>query len=466
MSELKFDTKNYRIHGEKNLRLIGKSLSECGAGRSILIDKEDCIIAGNGVYQKAKEMSLPVRVIESDGTELIAIKRTDLTNKDDRRKALALADNYTSDTSVFDVDMILEDFSTEDLDAWEFSVSDVSIGDFPVVNTKRNQERAGSVEEHFIIPPFSILDTRSGRWQERKRAWLSLGIKSESGREEDLAFSHSAQPPRIYEIRNKLREATGIDPSWDDITDYCNKNNIKMADGTSIFDPVLCELIYRWFNTEKGIILDPFSGGSVRGIVAAHLGMTYYGVDLRREQIEANIANANDVLKGKRMPYWECADSRDIDKLFFNEKYDLLFSCPPYADLEVYSDDPRDLSNMKYEDFLEIYREIIRKSCFMLSDNRFAVFVVSEVRDKKGVYRNFVHDTIDAFRRAGLVYYNEIILVNQTGGLAMRISNQFNKSRKIGRHHQNVLVFYKGSVSAIKENYPALDFSDDVLFQE
>lgn len=122
MSELKFDPKNYRIHGEKNKRLIQKSLVDCGAGRSILIDKEDCIIAGNGVYEQAQELGLKVRIIESDGTELIAIKRTDLKKEDARRKALALADNYTSDTSVFDVEAILEDFTEEDIDAWEFSI--------------------------------------------------------------------------------------------------------------------------------------------------------------------------------------------------------------------------------------------------------------------------------------------------------------------------------------------------------
>ncbi|MDR1594636.1 MAG: hypothetical protein LBS43_09185 [Prevotellaceae bacterium] len=127
--EIKLDEKNYRIHDEKNLRLIGKSLTDCGAGRSILIDSEGCIIAGNGVYRKAQDMGLPVRVIESDGTELIAIKRTDLATEDNRRKALALADNYTSDTSVFDIDLVIENFSTEELDAWEFSISNINLND-------------------------------------------------------------------------------------------------------------------------------------------------------------------------------------------------------------------------------------------------------------------------------------------------------------------------------------------------
>lgn len=151
MSELKFDPKNYRIHGDKNKRLIQKSLVDCGAGRSILIDKEDCIIAGNGVYEQAQELGLKVRVIESDGTELIAIKRTDLKTEDARRKALALADNYTSDTSVFDIEAVMEDFTPDELDLWEFSI-DVSTLDIGSESTE-NKTTSDDVYTNKIITP-------------------------------------------------------------------------------------------------------------------------------------------------------------------------------------------------------------------------------------------------------------------------------------------------------------------------
>lgn len=151
MSELKFDPKNYRIHGEKNKRLIQKSLVDCGAGRSILIDKEDCIIAGNGVYEQAQELGLKVRVIESDGTELIAIKRTDLKTEDARRKALALADNYTSDTSVFDIEAVMEDFTPDELDLWEFSI-DVSTLDIDSESTEK-KATSDDVYTNKIISP-------------------------------------------------------------------------------------------------------------------------------------------------------------------------------------------------------------------------------------------------------------------------------------------------------------------------
>lgn len=122
VSEIKLDPRNYRIHGEENKRLIRKSLTECGAGRSILVDKNDIVIAGNGVYEQAQELGLKVRVIESDGTELIAIKRTDLSTKDEKRKLLALVDNRASDSSQFNFAAIVEDFCLEELNDWNMDL--------------------------------------------------------------------------------------------------------------------------------------------------------------------------------------------------------------------------------------------------------------------------------------------------------------------------------------------------------
>ncbi len=83
-------------------------------------------------------------------------------------------------------------------------------------------------------------------------------------------------------------------------------------------------------------------------------------------------------------------------------------------------------------------------TCSLLKPNRFAVFVVGEVRDKAGNYYGFVPDTIAAFRAAGLHYYNEGILVTAAGSLPIRAGKQFRSSRKFGKTHQNCLVFVKG----------------------
>lgn len=114
-AEIKFDERNYRKHSDKNKKIIKKSLKELGAGRSILLDKENSLIAGNGVYEQAQALGIPVRVIETDGSELIAVKRTDLATADDKRRKLALADNAASDLSEFDVPALQADWSKDAL---------------------------------------------------------------------------------------------------------------------------------------------------------------------------------------------------------------------------------------------------------------------------------------------------------------------------------------------------------------
>lgn len=422
--------------------------------------------------------------------------------------------------------------------------------------------------------------------------------------------------------------------------------------GTSIFDPVLCEIAYRWFCPPGGLVLDPFAGGSVRGIVAAYLGRRYIGVDLSERQCEANrvqheaifaekppadpaapvsvkISAAMARLKfngcdpdyirdvchasccqssaapggtlitihpseqkaiearggiveagllqsiGKRCPFksaddlcglhftpdkpfgciaspftltqagtlivrnrykmLKCYDDgrrqpaykafrASLDLIFGPEEaaridreldagggdlmasmsrknYDMLrdndaikrgeldggepasaewiagdsrqalpaceadfvFSCPPYADLERYSDDPADISTMDYPAFREAYFDIIKQACARLKPDSFAAFVVGEVRDKRGHYVDFIGDTVQAFRDAGLEYYNEGILITAVGSLPIRVGRQFSGARKLGKTHQNVLVFVKGSGKRAAERCGPVEV-DESLF--
>jgi DNA modification methylase len=347
---------------------------------------------------------------------------------EEQRREFIVKDNVSLGT--WDFDALAEGWNIDDLEEWGVDLEWNEVEDERLTNPKKLSDR-------FIIPPFSVLDTKQGNWRKRKNYWLSLGIKSELGRE-----------------NNSLGLANIKD------YDYEYKSVYDISNGTSIFDPVLCELAYLWFNVPKGKILDPFAGGSVRGIVAAKLGFEYLGNDLRKEQIEANRINATEVLRDSELyPVWTVGDSLNIDKIADGYEADMIFSCPPYADLEVYSDDERDISNMSYDDFIKIYREIIRKSCDKLKQDRFAVFVVGDVRDKTGFYYDFISDTKQAFINSGLKLYNELILVEMVGNLAMRAGRYMNGSRKVGKQHQNVLVFYKGDPKKIKQNYPELDLS-------
>jgi hypothetical protein len=127
-----------------------------------------------------------------------------------------------------------------------------------------------------------------------------------------------------------------------------------------------------------------------------------------------------------------------------DDMVDFVFSCPPYGDLEQYSDDPADLSNMDDDAFDATYRDIIEKAVARLRDHRFAVFVVGDYRDKGGFMRHLVGTTVRAFEAAGARYYNEAILVSPAGTLQLRVTKQFDGSRKLGKQHQTILVFVKG----------------------
>lgn len=124
---IKFDARNYRKHNDKNKELINKSLAECGAGRSILIDNEDEIIAGNGVYEQAKALNIPVKIIETDGSELVVVKRTDLNTQDEKRKRLAVMDNSSSDSSEFDLELLSADFEVPDLQDMGIDIPDIEV---------------------------------------------------------------------------------------------------------------------------------------------------------------------------------------------------------------------------------------------------------------------------------------------------------------------------------------------------
>lgn len=333
--------------------------------------------------------------------------------------------------------------------------------DWPTPDAATEPEfRPGNLEAKFVAPPFSVLDTRQGYWQERRREWLSLGIKSELGRAEavfDSGAGREMQPGHgnyrsdggLFGTNGKpslLQKGVGPPRAFTGGT-MPNATESMAENGTSIFDPVLCELAYRWFCPPDGSVLDPFAGGSVRGIVAAKLGHEYAGLDLSERQVVANREQARLLLTTEPQPNWYHADSRVLDAVIpLGRQFDLIFTCPPYFDLEVYSDTPGDLSNAAdYATFMAGYREIIATAARRLRPDRFAVIVVSEIRDKDGYCRGFVPDTIRAAEDAGLRLYNEAILVNSAGSLPLRVTKYMESSRKLGRAHQNVLVFLKGA---------------------
>jgi hypothetical protein len=785
ISSLSHDPRNARTHSPEQIEQIAASINEFGFAVPIAADANGIVRAGNGrldgvalLLERGQSIRWPDGTPIDDGM----IPAVDCSSWSEAQcRAYALADNKIALNAGWDQQILDEELAAIaamadqidlrtvtgfDDDEFEAALRRIAGETEPAVPSS-----AGSLAREFLIPPFSVLNAREGWWQDRKRAWLSLGIQSEVGRGENLlkmsdtmlepdpekraamqaarASGTADTPPgestnipgaltvgismQAYgqnekgKMKNGKRKAAAFGqdlmrgegrPLTFNTQDWVLKKqasgemgpglssgrkalgaipagmpeqytgvggDLPASTGTSIFDPVLCEIAYRWFAPMSGVVLDPFAGGSVRGIVAAALGREYIGIDLRPEQIEANAAQwpviesklatrnagipdididtiegfqvvrddhvaggtkrralmrvigdmaeqefvyatpaygfaqialaeaARDLGKratifvakravwhprtiaaasagaqiievdngylatvqkrareyakeagaylvpfgmdapefvnaiadiareipGKPTEVWTVAGSGVLTRalqqawpdaefhavqigrepnigkaklwvapekfeedaaspppfpscsnydakawdfirkhaspgaLFWNVGADqpdiaagpaprwvtgdgavvlpqmecvadFIFSCPPYGDLEVYSDMEGDISALEADEFDKAYADIIAKACAKLADDRFACFIVGDYRDAKGAYRNFVSKTIAAFEAAGLKLYNEAILITAAGSLAIRAAKQFRVSRKLGKTHQNILVFVKG----------------------
>lgn len=685
---------------------IKKSITRFGFTAPILVDERTKrIVAGHGRLESLKALQAqgvepPARISKrDDGEWLVPVLRGISFNSDSEIEAYLIADNQLTIAGGWDqakLGSIMADleklgegafeglgFDQAEIDAILTNLANQS-GDGARDQAKRDQARR-TLSEAFIVPPFSTLDARQGYWQDRKRAWIGLGINSELGRGQNLLkFSPTAQigvggiKPKGKNGKPLAEAFTSGKPgslgkkyspaglTIGQVRFYQREDDPET--GTSIFDPVLSEVLLSWFCPKDGAVLDPFAGGSVRGIVSGFLGHSYTGIDLSADQISANQAQAKEILspadpvkkdqgktepikvkisarmaklkfngcdpdyirnvchasccqsstsptgtmitinpfeedkikaiggvvidgllqprsgekvcpfktkdhlcslhftenkpfgciaspftlnnnntlivrnryrllkcyddgnkipaykafrasldlifgkeeaericasldksdddvtayikpdifdilvvndeikhgkqpsesQGSSLPNWIIGDSQNLDNLIpADQAFDFILSCPPYHDLEQYSQDPADLSNMSWDQFSEAYTKIIGKAVSRLREDRFAAFVVGEIRHQKGggFYKGLIPLTIAAFEAAGARFYNDMILITAIGSLPIRIGKQFVGNRKICKTHQNILLFYKGNPDHIKDIFPpAVPVADLSIF--
>jgi hypothetical protein len=203
VDDLRVDPTNRRMHPDRNVDMVRDALQEVGAARSIVIDEDDVVLAGNGVVAAAKAAGITsVRVIDSDGAELIAVRRSNLTP--DQKRALAMYDNRTAELAEWNVDQLQADVR-EGLDLSPFFFDDELAAFWP------DQRGSGmTLADRFGVPPFSVLDARQGYWQERKRAWLALGIQSELGRSDAVAAPGGSPRPGLRGPRAHYKAGGGL----------------------------------------------------------------------------------------------------------------------------------------------------------------------------------------------------------------------------------------------------------------
>ncbi len=406
---------------EQAVDAVANSIREFGFKVPIIVDRQNVIVAGHTRARAAEQLGLKkVPVVIAD----------DLT--EEQIKAFRLADNKTAELATWDFAKLEEELQ---------NISDIDMGDFGFEEINQDygnpfdeypDGEKGALSARFVVPPFSVLDQRQGYWTERKRKWKKiLGDLSET---RDGEFGKFTRNGGIVDMING---------------------------GTSNFDPVLTEVMYKWFCPDGGKILDPFGGEQTKGVVAGELGYEYTAVEIREDQVELN---RKKTAKYSGVKYI-CGDSNDIDKLIKDDDFDFCFTSPPYYDLEVYSKD--DMSSLgSYDEFMRQYKNIFAMCAEKLKDNSFLAVKVGEIRDKKtGIYRGFVPDNIRVMTEIGLNFYNELILVSPVGTAALRASKGM-RTRKVVKQHQNILVFFKGDPQAIMNKYPIIEYSEEDFLNE
>ena len=408
---------NAKLHPQEQIDQIKRSIDLLGFDDPIAVWQNNEIIEGHGRLLAAQQLGM---------TEVPIIRLDDLT--DEQRRAYALIHNKLTMNSGFDMDILeveLAHIGEIDMEQFDFSMEPLDFGDDTGSST--GGEEHAKLTDTFIVPPFSVLDTRQGYWRERREHWEAI-----TG---DLSQTRDGEYGTI---------SNGSDTILQTING-----------GTSNFDPVLAETMMKWFCIEGGHILDPFGGEQTKGVVAGECGYKYTAVEFRQEQVDVNtqaVAKYPDV-------NYICGDSNNISKLVTKRGFDFCFTSPPYYDLEVYSKE--DMSALgTYEEFMQQYKNIFQQCFDLLADDTFLAIKVGEIRDKKtGIYRNFVGDTITCMIECGFCYYNELVLINPAGTLPQRAGRSM-RTRKVGKMHQNVLVFYKGDPQNIGKKYPEMRFEE------
>lgn len=325
-----------------------------------------------------------------------------------------------------------------------------------------------SLNDIFIIPPFSVLDTRTGYWQQRKKLWREHIEAINGETREGISFSPEMRYPQLYTHFGQIRDTLPVKMNFTQYLDTLPEEQLEQerqknyAAGVSLFDPVLSEILCQWFTPHAhSSICDPFAGDTQKGMVFSMLGHRFTGIELRAEQVEANRRN----LEGRDLDCtYICDDGRNIRKHIEADTQDLLFSCPPYFDLEQYSDLPEDASNQRtYNAFVQILAEGFRGGWECLHNNRFAILVVGDVRNHltQGYY-DFAGDLIRIFKSFGATLINRFVLVEQIGSSGLRARNNFQR-RKATKTHQDVLVFFKGNPENIGNHFRPIDLSEQTL---
>jgi DNA modification methylase len=309
-------------------KAIADSLRTNGQYRPIVVNlgtrtgRENEILAGNHTYFAAEQLRWSTIQVSTVDVDDVGAAR------------IVAADNRTADLGSYD-NLVLAELlaGLPDLEGTGYSDNELkALTEEPVAP---NRER---LADRFGAPPVTVLSARGGEWNDRKRLWNDLGLRSQEGRAEELVYdSPQTLFSNWYDVKNKLEAAAGTKLVDADVIKRGAADLKQAGNGTSVFDPALAELLVSWFSAPGQRVIDPWAGGSVRGVVSSVLGRDYVGVELRPEQVAANrmqldvigAAVRAGVGLGGDVPEWVSGEAAAVLEALPSESFDLAFSAPP-----------------------------------------------------------------------------------------------------------------------------------------
>jgi hypothetical protein len=298
----------------------------------------------------------------------------------------------------------------------------------------------------------NLWESTSGEWLKIKKYWN--GEIEKAGEKYNIPNPKFASREGCWQGKSGFANVVLSKRTVED--DKVVTNSEKTLNGNaSVLDPTACEIILRMFMPKNGVrVYNPFGGGVQMGFVTGASGYEYMATEIRQNQCDANNAICQDFYRTR----WIKADSSTYKP---KDKYDLVFSCPPYYKVEKYIDydgkSPHgELNSFEtYDKFRDMLFEGYKNAIEAMNDNTFFVVMTGDSRDKNGGYYGCEAEHELFFKQQGLLIYNRIVYLESEFTRRAQAKKTLNQ-RKFPKCEQKIFAFYKGDPSKIKDLYPTI----------
>lgn len=296
----------------------------------------------------------------------------------------------------------------------------------------------------------NVWNSTKGDWLKMKKEWNQR--IEEAGKKYNISNPKYASREGAWQGENGMSNVVLASQVINEYGQVEHKNGKSFNSNVSVLDPVVCEVILKFFMPLDGCrVYNPFGGGVQFGFVTGYCGYEYMSSEIRQNQCDANNAICQDFYNTK----WIKSDS---SKFKPKQKYDLIFTCPPYYQVEEYLDydgnpPEGDLNSIPtYEEFRDTLFKGYKNAIDALNDNCFFVVMTGDSRDKNGAYYGCEAEHEIFFKEQGLHIYNKIVYL-ECEFTRLAHAKRTLHYRKFPKREQKILVFYKGDMKKIKDRH-------------